>query len=120
MDTRLEKLLLLAIAAACVIALTWIALTAIRVGTIDANGATLVGVIVGGLIAGWKDIIAAVRSYSMSAQLGKVTDQLAASGPVTPDTSPSPQNAIDAADKVAGAATDAAADIAQAQPEEPS
>lgn len=82
-STRLEKLTLLALAGGCILSLTWIALAAIKAGTVDPNAATLIGVIAAGLIAFGKDIVAAIRSYAMSAQLGKVTDQLAASGPVT-------------------------------------
>jgi hypothetical protein len=79
--TDREKLGLLILAGLSVIALFVIAIFAIRQGQMDPNAATLVGVIVGGLIAFGKDIVAAIRGYSMSAQLGKVTDQLAASKP---------------------------------------
>lgn len=77
----MEKIALLSLAGIAVLSLTIIALVALKLGHIDPNSATLVGVIVGGLIAFSKDIVAAIRGYSMSAQLGKVTDQLAASGP---------------------------------------
>ncbi len=89
-STRLEKLALLALAGASIIALTWIALRALKAGSVDPNASALIGVIVTGLIAVGKDIIAAIRSYSMSAQLGKVTDQLAAATPT-----PSPDVPLD-------------------------
>lgn len=111
-STFIEKMGLLTLAAFSILALSVIALMALRGdGTIDPNVAGLLGVIVGGLIAVSKDIIAAVRSYAMSAQLGKVTDQLAASGPVVDATVPADaaegaQEAVDAAqvkaDKIAG------------------
>lgn len=88
-NTTVEKVALLGIAGIAVGSLTTIGLTAINAGAIDANGATLVGVIVGGLIACTKDIVQAVRGYSMSAQLGKVTDQLSRSRPAAPDDAPS-------------------------------
>ena len=78
----IEKLALLGLAAASIGALTWIALAAMRLNGMDPNAATLIGGIATGLIAFGKDIVAAIRAYAMSAQLGKVTDQLAASGPV--------------------------------------
>jgi hypothetical protein len=67
---------------------------------VDPNAATLVGVIAGGLIAFSKDIVAAIRGYAMNAQLGKVTDQLAASAP-TGDGSAAPADAVEAADQTA-------------------
>jgi hypothetical protein len=109
-DTRLEKLLLIALAFVSLIILGVLGVMALMHGTIDAVAAGIIGVIVTGLIAFSKDIVQAIRSYSMSAQLGKVTDQLAASAPTTPETAP--QTAIDAADRVATAATDAADQIA--------
>lgn len=81
-NSKLEKVGLLALAGISVIGLIWIALRALKVGAIDPNTATLLGVIVTGLVAYGKDIVSALRGFSMSAQLGKVTDQLAASGPV--------------------------------------
>lgn len=87
-DTKLEKLLLIGLAFVSLIILG------------------MIGVIVTGLIAFSKDIVQAIRSYSMSAQLGKVTDQLAQAGPVPAD--PAPKDAKAAADLVAGAADDAA------------
>mgnify|MGYP003387301186 CR=1 FL=1 len=84
-ETRLEKLLLIALAFVALIILGVIGVLALLHSTIDAVAASVVGVIVTGLIAFSKDIIAAVRGYSMSAQLGKVSDQLAASGPVVTD-----------------------------------
>lgn len=87
-QSRLEKIGLLLLALLSVIALGAIAILAIRAGTIDPNASALIGVIVTGLIAFGKDIVAAIRGYSMSAQLGKVTDQLAASGPVPTDPQP--------------------------------
>lgn len=112
-ETRLEKLVLLALSGACIVALTWIALASLKSATLDPNAATLIGVIAAGLIAFGKDIVGAIRSYSMSAQLGKVTDQLAASGPAT-DGQPAPQNAQNAANQVAGAADEEASKITEA------
>lgn len=104
-ETRLEKLVLLALSGACIASLTWIALASLESATLDPNAATLIGVIAAGLIAFGKDIVGAIRSYSMSAQLGKVTDQLAASGPV-PDSKQAPEGAEEAADQVVEAASD--------------
>jgi hypothetical protein len=81
-DTRHEKLALLMLAALTLIILGIVCVLIIRVGTVDANAVGLLGVIVAGLVAFLTAIVSAVRGYSMSAQLGKVTDQLAASGPV--------------------------------------
>lgn len=87
-STKAEKIALLVITGVIVVAVTWIARDALKMQTVDANGATLIGVIVTGLLAMGKDIITAVRGYSMSAQLGKVTDQLAASGPASANDIP--------------------------------
>lgn len=106
-STSTEKLALLALAGGCIVSLTWIALAAIKAGTVDPNASTLIGVIAAGLIAFGKDIVAAIRSYAMAAQLGKVTDQLADS---TPKARPSPDNA----EGVEEAAQDTA-DAAQAE-----
>lgn len=84
-STFFEKLALLALAGVSIIALTWIAILALKSGSVDPNASALIGVIVTGLIAVGKDIVAAIRGYSMSAQLGKVTDQLAAAAPVVSD-----------------------------------
>jgi hypothetical protein len=78
----LEKMALLSLAAMSIAALWWIAWLALSAQAVDPNAATLLGAIVAGLIAFTKDIVQAIRGYAMSAQLGKVTDQLAASGPV--------------------------------------
>lgn len=83
-NSRLEKIGLLALAGASVGGLIWIAIDSLKANALDPNAATLLGAIVAGLIAFGKDIVAAIRGYSMSAQLGKVTDQLAASGPAQP------------------------------------
>lgn len=107
-NSQRQQLALLAIAGGSIIALTWIALRALKAGSVDPNASALMGMIVTGLIAVSKDIIAAVRGYSMSAQLGKVTDQLAASGPAT---GPTPPDATAAADQVADAATTKADEI---------
>lgn len=81
---RVEKLALLGSLYLCIISLTAIALVGLRETEINSDAATLIGVIAGGLIAFAKDIVAAIRSYVMSAQLGKVTDQLAEAGPIPP------------------------------------
>lgn len=107
-NTFAEKMALLVLAGICIVALLWIALASLHAKTLDANAATLIGVIAGGLIAFGKDIVAAIRSYAMSAQLGKVTDQLAASGPV-PDLAPAiAPGAAAAAQSTADAAQDQA------------
>lgn len=110
-STSTEKLALLALAGGCIIALTWIALKALNIGAVDANASTLIGVIAAGLIAFGKDIVSAIRSYAMSAQLGKVTDQLAASGPAVSEAPPLAADAKQAADEVAAAATDKATEL---------
>jgi hypothetical protein len=107
-----EKLALLMLAGGCVGALTWIAIRALTSDMVDPNAATLVGVIAGGLIAFSKDIVAAIRGYAMNAQLGKVTDQLAASAP-TGDGSAAPADAVEAADQTAQAAVDKADQIGE-------
>lgn len=81
-DNRLEKIGLLVLAYGAIITLAVISVKALDLETVDPNAATMIGVIITGLIAIGKDIIQAIRGYAMSAQLGKVTDQLAASGPV--------------------------------------
>lgn len=78
-SARLEKLALLGIAGIAIISLTIIGLM--------TKDATVLGMVATGLIACAKDIVAAIRGYTMSAQLGKVTDQLAASGPVATEES---------------------------------
>ena len=88
LTNNLEKLGLLALAGMSTAALAVIAVLALRAGTVDPNASTLIGVIAGGLIAIGKDIVQAIRGYAMSAQLGKVTDQLAASGPVSDTPQP--------------------------------
>lgn len=87
-DNRLEKLGLLGLAGLSLIGLIWIAVLSLAAGQLDPNAATLLGAIVAGLIAYGKDIISAIRGFSMSAQLGKVTDQLAAAGPVVDPANP--------------------------------
>lgn len=115
-NTYTEKVALLVLAGGCIGSLTWIAIVALnKTGEVDSNAATLIGVIAAGLIAFGKDIVAAIRSYAMSAQLGKVTDQLAASGPI-PDLTTTPPDAQAAADQVAAAATDEADRIADNKP----
>ena len=88
-DNRLEKVGLLILAAMGVATLAAIAVLGLYWGDkIGSEVATMLGVIITGLIAFAKDIISAIRGYAMSAQLGKVTDQLAASGPTVPPTDP--------------------------------
>lgn len=90
-STFIEKIALLALAGACIGSLTWIALGALKTGAVDPNASTLIGVIAAGLIAFGKDIVTAIRSYAMSAQLGKVTDQLAASAPAADSATTEPR-----------------------------
>lgn len=80
-ETRVEKLALLGLAGFNLVVLAIIAVMILRVGTLEANAAGMIGVIVTGLVALPTVVIQAIRGYSMSAQLGKVTDQLAASTP---------------------------------------
>jgi hypothetical protein len=109
MNPQSEKMGLLILAGLSIGALTAIAVLSLHAGQLDANAATVIGVIVGGLIAFGKDIIQALRGLSMSAQLSKVTDQLAASGPVV---DPAPADAKAAAQEVADASQDAADKVA--------
>ena len=102
-STSAEKLALLVLAGACIVALTWIALASLKAAALDPNASTLIGVIAGGLIAFGKDIVAALRSYAMAAQLGKVTDQLADSTPKPKETD-APAGAEEAAQDTADAA----------------
>jgi len=83
-NNKLEKIGLLVLATLSICILGWIGIAALRSGKIDPNASALIGVIVTGLIAFGKDIVSAIRAYAMSAQLGKVTDQLAASAPTDP------------------------------------
>lgn len=89
-ENRLEKIWLLGLAYVAVIILAIISIKALGLDKVDPNAATMIGVVITGLIAIGKDIIQAIRGYSMSAQLGKVTDQLAAAGPAAeaPATKP--------------------------------
>lgn len=87
--TRLDRLGLLLVAGACIVALTWISIRALGTDKLDPNAATLLGAIVAGLIATAGACLQAIRGYSMSAQLGKVTDQLARAGPVPAPDAPS-------------------------------
>lgn len=105
-STFAEKLGMLVLAGGATTGLIWLGLAAMH-EHVDASAATLIGVIAGGLAASIKDIIAAIRGYSMSAQLSKVTDQLAASGPVPASAPPGASGTVDAAaaaDQVADAA----------------
>lgn len=90
MSDGTEKLGMLMLAGAATGGLVWLGLAAMH-EHVDASAATLIGVIAGGLAASTKDIIAAIRGYSMSAQLSKVTDQLAAS---TPQGDPQPVTVV--------------------------
>jgi hypothetical protein len=82
-DTSRDKLGIFILAGITLVILGLISMRIIGSEKVDANAIGLLGVIVAGLIAFLTGAIAAVRGYSMSAQLGKVTDQLAASGPAT-------------------------------------
>jgi hypothetical protein len=93
-NSTLEKVGLLVLAAIAVGALAVIAFMSLKAGTLDPNAATLLGAIATGLVAFAKDIVAAIRGYSMSAQLGKVTDQLAAAGPVVDPDKPQPVTVV--------------------------
>jgi hypothetical protein len=86
----LDKAGLLAVTFACIVALTWISIKALGSDKLDPNASTLLGAIVAGLIATAGACIQAIRGYSMSAQLGKVTDQLAAAGPIVDPEKPQP------------------------------
>jgi microsomal dipeptidase-like Zn-dependent dipeptidase len=93
-NTFVEKIVLLALAGLCIVSLTWIAVKALSTGTVDPNAATLIGVIAAGLVAFGKDIVAAIRSYAMSAQLSKVTDQLAKSVPPSEGPTGTPEDPV--------------------------
>jgi hypothetical protein len=97
-STFFEKLALLALSGLSVVSLTWIALAAMKLEGMDPNAATLIGGIATGLVAFSKDIVTAIRGYTMSAQLGKVTDQLAASGPAADLTAVQPVKVMNAPD----------------------
>lgn len=94
MNTFVEKLALLLLAGLCVVSLTWIAIKALNIGAVDSNAATLIGVIAAGLIAFGKDIVSAIRSYAMSAQLEKVTDQLSQSAPLGGGPTGTPEDPV--------------------------
>lgn len=114
MDTTKDRVGLLGLAVLIVIGLVLIGIIAL-VKKLTPEAATLVGVIVTGLVAWGKDIIAAIRGYSMSAQLSKVTDQLAASGPVANDNTVVPKDAVEGARQAADAATTTADNLAEKQ-----
>lgn len=126
-NNSLEKIVLLVLAGVAIGALTWIAIRALKAGSVDPNASALIGVIVTGLIAIGKDILAAIRSYANAAQLGKVTDQLAAAAPVSPLLLPPPDEALpemddaglDAADVVVDAAADARDKLAEQADDRP-
>lgn len=86
--TKLDRSGLLLVTFGCICALTWVGIRALSSAKLDPNAATLLGAIVAGLISTSGASIQALRGYAMSAQLGKVTDQLAASGPVADPTVP--------------------------------
>lgn len=105
---QVEKVGLLGITLACIGALTWISVKALGSDTLDPNASTLLGAIVAGMIATAGACIQALRGFAMSAQLGKVTDQLAAAAPVPP---PASDGASAAANEVADAAVNRAEDF---------
>lgn len=111
-DNTLEKLGLLILAGMAIVTLAVISFKALARDSVDPNAATMIGVVITGLIAFGKDIIQALRGYAMSAQLGKVTDQLAASGPAAP----LPDDAAEAARQTAEAAQDKADQIGALNP----
>ncbi len=80
--TTLEKIVLLVLTGICVVALTLIAMYALKGGKVDPNTATLVGVIVTALSGTATLTINTIRSYATSAQLTRATDQLAGSKPI--------------------------------------
>ncbi len=106
-DTDHERAGLIAITALIVVALVTVAIAVMRYKLTPEAG-TVLGLIVGGLLAIGKDTLSALRTYSTSAQLSKVTDQLAASSP----GSSAPQDAKDAARQTADAADARAEEIA--------
>lgn len=93
-STHFEKLALLALAGIAIIALAAIGIIALEGGKVDPNSSAILGSIITGLAATITTIISAVRAYSMSAQLGKVTDQLAASGPLVDPSIVQPVNVV--------------------------
>jgi hypothetical protein len=109
MNVTTEKIGLLLLAAAAVIGVILLAALTLHIHGVDPNAAGLVGVVVGGLVAFAKDIIAALRSYSTAAQMNRMSDQLASAAPVT--TQDSPQDAKEAARQTADAADDKATQI---------
>jgi hypothetical protein len=79
--TSQEKKWLLQLCGACIGGLILLGVVSLFHG-VDATGATIVGVIVGALGTNAKDLVSAVRSYSMAASLQRVTDQVAAATPI--------------------------------------
>lgn len=116
---RIDKLGLLAIAFVCMLSVTWLGVKSLGSEKLDPNASTLLGAIVAGLIGTAAACIQALRGFSMSAQLGKAMDQIAASGPVidpvAKDAPSAAQSVADAAqgsaDKIQHAATSQAGEV---------
>lgn len=107
-EHRSDKLALFILAGLVVLVLGGVVLGVFWRSVVPDKGDVLLGGITTGLILFLRDLVNAVRSSWEEVTRGKITDQLAASaGPMDV----APQDARDAAHKVAGAATDAAAKI---------
>ena len=107
-EHRSDKLALFVLAGLVVLVLGGVVLGVFWRSVVPDKGDVLLGGITTGLILFLRDLVNAVRSSWEEVTRGKITDQLAASsGPMEI----APHDAREAADEVAGAATDAAAKI---------
>jgi len=104
-EHRSDKLALFILAGLVVLVLGGVVLGVFWRSVVPDKGDVLLGGITTGLILFLRDLVNAVRTSWEEVTRGKITDQLAAS---TGPGEPSPQDAKQAAQQVASAATDAA------------
>lgn len=105
---RWDKLGLFALAGLAVGIIAAVVIGAYWTGEVPKNAEGLMGTIVAGILLFMRDIVGAIRAGWEEITRGKVNEQLAKGGP---PSDPSPASAGDAADAVADAAVDRAAEI---------
>lgn len=110
-----DKLGLFALQFALVVVLFAVVAGVFLAGPIPSAGVGLLGTIVGGVLSSFNSIIKLIQTSWESGQWGKMTDALASSGP---SADPPPHDAVEAANQVAGAASDAADHITNAATDE--
>lgn len=109
---RSDKLALFILAGLVVSVLGGVVLGVFYRETVPDKGDVLLGGITTGLILFLRDLVNAVRSSWEEVTRGKITDQLANSGPAI-DAAPPPTNAVEAAQDVADAGQTKADKIAE-------